>query len=132
MLESMPYLLKSSTWTVDPPPLLSTTGYCWKAVEMAAQQVGVSSTKKRTFVACVRSCPSAEGRLIRWKARQTNMMVHIVTLGKLFDREGLYFLNRKQGEQRIFSFQDPILSLTRGHILGENPPLSGYQPHSSD
>ena len=32
MLESTPYLLKSATWTADLSPLLSTTGYCWKAV----------------------------------------------------------------------------------------------------
>ena len=43
-----------------------------------------------------------------------------------------YFLNKKQGEQRTFSFEDLILSLTRGHILGEKPLPSGYQPHPSD
>ena len=34
--------------------------------------------------------------------------------------------------ERIFSFEDPILPLTRGHILREKPPSSGYQPHPSD
>ena len=63
MLESTPYLLKSVTWTVDLSPLLSTTGCCWKAVEMSAQQVGLPSTKRRPFVACVRNHPSAEERL---------------------------------------------------------------------
>ena len=52
MLESTPYFLKTATWTDDLTPLLSTTGYCWKAVEMSAQQVRVLSTKKETFVAC--------------------------------------------------------------------------------
>ena len=60
MLESTPYFLKSATWTDDLTPLLSTTGYCWKAVEMSAQQVRVLSTKRKTFVACTRSHPSAE------------------------------------------------------------------------
>ena len=60
------------------------------------------------------------------------MKVPPVTLGAFIGREGSYLLNRKQGEHRIFSFEDPILSLTRGHILGENPPSSEYQPHPSD
>ena len=61
----IPYLLKSATWTDDLTPLLSTTGYCLKAVEMLAQQVGVPSTKRKTFVACVRNHPSAEEHLTR-------------------------------------------------------------------
>ena len=50
MLESTPYLLKSATWTDDPTQLLSITGYCWEAVEIPAQQAGVPSTKKKTFI----------------------------------------------------------------------------------
>ena len=96
---------------------------------MSAQQVGVPSTKRRAFVACVRNHPSAEERLIRWKARLANMRVQLVTLGELISREGSYLSNRKQG---IFSFEDPILSLTRGHNLGEKPRPSGYQHHPSD
>ena len=60
------------------------------------------------------------------------MWVQPVTLGEFIGREGSYFLKRKQGEQRIFSFKDPILLLTQGHILGEKPPPSGYQPHLYD
>ena len=73
MLKSTPYLFKSGTWTADLSPLLSTTGYCWKAVEMSAQHVGVPSTKKKTFVDCVRNHPSAAERLIKWKVRPTDM-----------------------------------------------------------
>ena len=40
MLESTPYHFKSATWTDDLTPLLSTTGYCWKVLEMSAQQLG--------------------------------------------------------------------------------------------
>ena len=112
--------------------ILSTTGYCWKAVEVSVQQVGVPSTKRRTSVACVRNHPSAEERLIRWKARVTDMILQPVTLGEFVGREGSYFLNRKQGEQRILLFEDSILSLTRGHILGEKTPSSGYQLHPPD
>ena len=67
-----------------------------------------------------------------WKDRLTFMMVQPVTLGEFVGREGLYFLNRKQGEQKIVSFEDPILSLTRGHILGGKPQPNGYQSHLSD
>ena len=64
-----PYLLKSATWTDGLTPLLSITGYCLKAVEMSARQVEVTSTKRKTFVACVRNHPSAEERLTRWRVR---------------------------------------------------------------
>ena len=60
------------------------------------------------------------------------MRVQPVTLGEFIGRKCPYFLSRKKGEQGIFSFENPILSLTRGHILGEKPPSSGYQPHPSD
>ena len=98
---------------------------------MSAQQAGIPSTKRETLVACVRNHPSAEERLIRWKARLTDMRVQPVTLGELVGCEGSYLLNRKQGKHRIFLFQDPIL-LTRDHILGKKLPPSGYQPHPFD
>ena len=60
------------------------------------------------------------------------MRVRPVKLGEFIGREGSYFLSRKKGEQKIFSFEDPTISLTRGHILGEKPPPNGYQPHPSD
>ena len=132
MLESTPYLLKSATWTDNLSPLLSTTGYCWKAVEMSAQQVGVPSTKKKTSFVCVQNHLSAEERLTRWKARLTDTRVQPVPLGEFIGGEGSYFLSRKKGDQGIFSFEGPILSLTRGRILGEKTPSSGYQPHPSD
>ena len=55
-----------------------------------------------------------------------------VTLGEFIDRGGSYFLSKKQGVQRIVLFEDPIVSLTRGHILREKPPPSRYQPRRSD
>ena len=100
---------------------------------MSARQVEVPSSKRKTFVVCVRNHPSAEECLTRWRARLTDMRAQPVTLGEFIDRGGLYFLSRKKGEQRIFSFENPIVSLTRGHILGEEPPPSGYhQPCPSD
>ena len=112
VLETTSYLLKSAVWTTDLLPLLSTTGYCWKAVEISAHQVGVPSTKRKTFAACVRNHSSAEERLTTWKARLTNMRAQPVTLGEFIGREGSYFLSRKKGEQGIFSFEERILSLT--------------------
>ena len=44
--ERMPYPLKSATWTANLSLLLSTTDYCWKAVEVSAQLVGVPSSKR--------------------------------------------------------------------------------------
>ena len=97
-LESTPYLLRCANWMDDLSPLLSTTGCCWKAVELSAQQVEVPSTKRKTFVACVRNHPNAEECLARWKAKLTDMRVRPVTLGGFIDREGSYFLSRKKGE----------------------------------
>ena len=99
---------------------------------MSAQQVGVLSTKRIIFVACVRNHPSAEERLTRWKARLTDMRVQPVRLGDFIGRGGSYCLKRKKGEQRIFSFEDHMVSSTRGHILGERPSPSAYQPYPSD
>ena len=99
---------------------------------MSAQQVGVPSTKSKTFITYFRNHPNAEKRLTWWKARLTDIRVRPVTLGEFIGREGSYFLSRKKGEQKIFSFEDLIMSLTRGHILGEKPPPSGYQPRPSD
>ena len=79
MLKTTPYLLKAVIWTTDLLPLLSTTGYCWKAVEISAQQVGVPSTKRKTFFACVRNHSSAKERLTTWKARLTNMRAQPVS-----------------------------------------------------
>ena len=61
------------------------------------------------------------------------MRAQPVTLGEFIGHGGPYFLSRKKGEQKkVFSFKDPIVSLTRGHILVEKPPPSGCQPHPSD
>ena len=87
---------------------------------------------EKTLIACVRSHPSTEKCLVRWKAGLTDMRVQPVTLGEFIGRGGLYFLRRKKVEQRIFSFEDLIVSLARGHILGEKLPPSGYQRHPTD
>ena len=79
MLESTLCFLKSATWTDDHTPLLSTTGYCWKAVEISAQQVRVLPTKRKIFVACTRNHPSAEERLTRWKVKPTDMRAQPVS-----------------------------------------------------
>ena len=60
------------------------------------------------------------------------MRTQSVTLGEFICREGSYFSSRKKGEQGIFSFEEPILSPTRNHILGEKPPSNGYLSHPSD
>ena len=72
------------------------------------QLVGVPSTK-RTFVACIQTHPSTEEPLNRWKARLANMRVQPVTLEQFVGRESSYVLNRKQGEHKMFSCEDPVL-----------------------
>ena len=89
MLESTPYLLKAATWTDDLTLLLSTTAYCWKAVEMSAQQVGVLSTKFETIQAW-RNASLSEGN---------NMFVR---LGTDYDiRNGGYFESIKNSANQF-------------------------------
>ena len=94
------YAVLSQVANVDSQSLTTPvlTGYCWKAVETSAQQVGVPSTKKRTFVTCVRNHPSVEERHMRWKARRTDMRVQPITLGEFIGSEGLCFLSMKLGD----------------------------------
>ena len=99
---------------------------------MSAQQVGVSSTKRKTFVVCVGNHLSAEERLTRWRDRLTDIRAQPVTLGEFIGGGGSYFLSRKKDEHKIVLFEDPIVSLIQGHIHGEKPAPSGYQPHPSD
>ena len=51
--------------------------------------------QEETYIACVRNHPSAEERLIRRKARLTNMRLQPVMLGEFVGHEGPYCLNRK-------------------------------------
>ena len=77
---------------------------------------------------------------VRWNASHRELKLPefarfaliTVAMGEFTGREGSYFLNRKQGEQRTFSFEHPTLALTRDHALLEKPPLSRCQPHPFD
>ena len=72
MLESTPYFLKSTIWTDDLTPFLSITGYCWKTVEVSAQQVG-ALTKRKNIRRLYPNHPSAEERITRRRTRPTDM-----------------------------------------------------------
>ena len=97
VLESTSNLLRSITWTTDLQPSLAAAGCSWRAVELSAQQVGVSSTKKRTYIAGARYVPDAEERLVRWEARLNKAKAQSERLRELIGREGSYVLSRGRG-----------------------------------
>ena len=69
--------------------------------------------------------------MLRWKTRLERQEKKQIGLGEYLGREGVYFLHRAQGEQAIFSFYNPIVSLSRGHISGEKP-AGLYKYHPAD
>ena len=85
---------------------------------MSRDQVGVLYTKRRTYIACARDVPDAEERLARWEVRLNKAKAQPEKLEDFIGRERFYVLSRRHGDQANFSFERPILSLTRGHILG--------------
>ena len=54
------------------------------------------------------------------------------SLGGFLSRRGTYFLKRGMGEREIFSFDDPIISITRAHAMGEKPLRGKYRLHPLD
>ena len=54
------------------------------------------------------------------------------SLGGFLSRKGTYFLKRGMGERGIFSFDDPIMSISRAHAMGEIPLRGKYRLHPLD
>ena len=54
------------------------------------------------------------------------------SLGGFRSRTRTYFLKRGMGERGIFSFDDPIMSISRAHAMGEIPLRGKYRLHPLD
>ena len=84
-----------------------------------------------TCIKCARRTPRSKEKLLRWKTKLEGQEKKQRKLGEYLRREKVYFLHRTQGEQAIFSFNNPIVFLSRRHITGEeNAGL--YKPHPAD
>ena len=104
----------------------------WETVfQVSALRVGVPCNRKMTYITCARRTPRSKEKLLRrittleWQEKKQR------SLGEYLGREGVYFLHRAQGEQAIFSFNNPIVSLSRGPTSGEKP-AGLYNPHPAD
>ena len=74
---------------------------------------------------------ATKGKLAVWKRRLEKVKQPVQELGELLGRRGAYFLRRGNGERAIYSFNEPIISLNRAHIMGERP-TEGYIAHPAD
>ena len=74
---------------------------------------------------------ATKGKLAVWKRRLEKLKQPVQELGEFLGRRGAYFLKRGNGERAIYSFNEPIISLNRAHIMGEKP-TEGYIAHPAD
>ena len=90
-----------------------------------------SVRRKRTFVVGIKGGLATKGKLAVWKRRLEKLKQPIQELEEFLGRRGAYFLKRGNGERAIYSFNEPIISLNRAHIMGEKP-TEGYIAHPAD
>ena len=103
----------------------------WDTVEVSALQLRVPYNRKRTYITCARRTPRSKDNLLRLKTKLEGQEKKQRSLGEQLGRKGGYFLHRAQGNQAIFSFNNSIVSLSRGHLSGEKP-AGLYKPHPVD
>ena len=99
--------------------------------EILASQVGIPWWRKRKLVVGIKGGLATKGKLAVWKRRLEKVKQPVQELGEFLGRRGAYFLKRGNGERAIYSFNEPIISLNRAHIMGENP-TEGYIAHPAD
>ena len=74
---------------------------------------------------------ATKGKLAVWKRKLEKLKQPVQELGEFLGRRGAYFLKRGNGERAIYSFNEPIISLNRAHIMAEKP-TEGYIAHPAD
>ena len=99
--------------------------------EILASKTGIPWRRKRTFVVGVKGGLATKGTLAVWKRRLEKVKQPVQELGQFLGRRGAYLLKRGNGEGAIYSFNEPIISLNRAHIMGEKP-TEGYIAHLAD
>ena len=134
LLECHPNLLRSTEWGQAVIPALREAACTVETVELAASRVGVLSGKRKAFaVGTRRGKPGGEGeRLREWRRELERRDSRRTSLREFLSRRGTYFLKREMGERGIFSLDNPIMSITRAHVMGEKPLRGTYRPHPLD
>ena len=89
--------------------------------EILASQVRISWRRTQTFVVGIKGDLATKGKLALWKRRLQKVKQPVQELGEFIGRGGAYFLKKGNGERAIYSFNEPIISLNRAHIMGEKP-----------
>lgn len=133
VLECSNYFLQSDLW-INEVQRIAVKEHVIGSAELSASQVNIPSGRKRTYVVMVKKegLPRARQRLSAWKRAVERPVKSVPSLGAFLGRTGTYFLARKQGERRIFSFDEPALSISRAHIMGTKPRLQDYHAHRTD
>ena len=132
VLECSAHLLTSSKWRELLPSLEKS--YAMGAAELSALSVNVPTAKKRTFVTIVRQSkfPYVTNKLLAWKAFVERASQDKPTLGNLLKKQGTCFLSRKCSERRVFSFEEPCISIAKSHIMGIKPASDEFVAHKAD
>ena len=131
ILECLSNLLRTTEWNDEILPALERESYIVDKAEILASQVGIPWRRKRTFVIGIKGGLATKGKLAVWKRRLEKLKQPVQELGEFLGRRGAYFLKRGNGERAIYSFNEPIISLNRAHIMGEKP-TEGYIAHPAD
>ena len=131
ILECLGNLLQTTVWNDDIRPALERESYIVDKAEILASQVGIPWRRKRTFVVGIKGGLAAKGKLAVWKRKLEMVKQPVQELEEFLGRRGAYFLKRGNGERAIFSFNEPIISLNRAHIMGGKP-TERYIAHPAD
>ena len=131
ILECLSNLLRTTEWNDEILPALERESYIVDKAEILASEVGIMWRRKRTFVVGIKGGLATKGKLAVWKRKLEKLKQPVQELGEFLGRRGAYFLKRGNGERAIHSFNEPIISLNRAHIMGEKP-TEGYIAHPAD
>ena len=131
ILECLGNFLRTAEWNDDILPALERESYIVDKAEILACQVEIPWRRKRTFVVGIKGGLAMKGKLAAWKRRLEKVKQPVQELGGILRQRGAYFLKRGSGERAIYSFNEPIISLNRAHIMGGKP-TEGYIAHQAD
>ena len=131
ILECLGNLLRTTVWNEEILPASERESYIVDKAEILASQVWIPWRRKRTFVVGIKGGLATKGKLAVWKRRLEKVKQPVQESREFLGRRGAYFLKRGDGERAIYSFNEPITSLNRAHIMGEKP-TEGYIAHPAD
>ena len=131
LLECTARFLQTAGWSVTILPGLQQTCMV-DSVTLSATQVGIPSTKRRTFVVEIRRVPNGKHKLaVRRQRLQQYWGGSTATLGEFLRKRGADFLKRAPGKRVVHPFDDLIDPIAQSHGSGQKP-VERYRAHASD